>query len=76
MSRQFTPELIANEDNVVMEYLTNGGSKEQSVNGSITPVVFSSTPVPVGKTYLVARIMIYMEDSSNFSSFILFFITV
>ena len=68
MSRQFTTEYLANEDSVIMEYLTNGGSKEQSVDGSITPIVFSSTPVPANKIFLVARIMIYMEDSSNFSS--------
>lgn len=59
---------VANETNVVAEFLTNGWSNNQNVNWSVTPVTFSSTPVPAGKVFVCARVLIYMEDSTAFAS--------
>lgn len=56
------------ENNIFIEFLKHNGSKEQNVDGSTTPVVFSTSVVPVGKELLVSRMMLYMEDSTAFSS--------
>lgn len=60
--------VVADETNVMTEYLTNGGSNAQNVNGSVTPVEFSSTPVPAGKVFLASRVIIYMESSTAMDS--------
>ena len=58
----------ADETNVIAEYLLNGASSNQNVDGSVTPVTFSSTAVPTGKKLILSRAMIYMEDSTAFAS--------
>ena len=62
------PVFVADETNVRAEYLTNGGSEDQTVDGSVTPVTFSSTVVPVGKVFIAQRVIIYMEGATDFSS--------
>lgn len=60
---------VADETNLVVEFLTSDGTTyNQKVDGSTTPVRFSSTPVPVGKIFLCARVILYMEDGTAFSS--------
>lgn len=58
----------ADETNICLGYLENAGSNEQTVDGSVSPVLFSTPVVPSGKTCLITRLLIYMEDSSAFSS--------
>lgn len=60
------PEVF-DETNMVVTHLLNGASRDQNVNGSITPAVFSYTP-PEGKNFICKRIMLYMEDATAFSS--------
>lgn len=62
------PGFIADETNLVSEQLKNGSSIDQNVDGSVTEVVFSSTPVPAGKVFIAARIIFYMESSSAMNS--------
>jgi len=59
---------VADETNVRAEYLVNGTSFNQNVDGSITPIEFSSIVVPEGKVFQVRRSIIYMEDSTSFAS--------
>jgi len=51
----------------ITTYLTNGGSNDLGVNGSAASVPFTYSP-PVGKNFLLARFLIYMEASGNFDS--------
>jgi len=60
--------LVVDETNVFFDFLRNGGSEDQTVDGSSTPVVFSTSVVPAGKTLVISRLLIYMEDSTNFTS--------
>ena len=62
------PVFIANEDNVISEQLMNGGSEAQNIDGSVTPVTFSSTVVPVGKVFIAHRVIFYMEGGTAFDS--------
>lgn len=59
--------VTADETNTVSVFLENGGSEQQTVDGSVTPVEFSYT-VPVGKKLILSRMLIYIEDSTAFSS--------
>ena len=43
--------------------LTNGGSDELNVDGSVTPVDFTSEP-PTNKNMIVYRLLLVMEDNS------------
>lgn len=61
-------QFIADETNTIAEFLTNAWNNNQNVNWSVTPVTFSSTPVPAGKVFVCARVLIYMEDSTAFAS--------
>lgn len=63
-----TDVFVANETNIRSEYLLNGGSEDQNVDGSVTPVTFSTEVVPVGKVFIVARVIIYMEGTGHFDS--------
>lgn len=47
-------------------YLTNGGSNDLTVDGSSAAVEFGYT-VPAGKRLFANRVMIYLEDATNFS---------
>ena len=60
--------LAADEFNTVSEYLTNGGSEDQNVDGSGGDIVFSSSVVPAGKKLLAQRVIIYMEGTTSFDS--------
>ena len=55
------------ETNLVIVDLLNGASKDQNVDGSVTPQEFSYSP-PAGYWFDCKRIMIYMEASTAFSS--------
>ena len=59
---------VADETNIRAEYLTNGGSEDQAIDGSSTPVTFSSAVVPAGKAFLCYRVIIYMEGGGAFDS--------
>lgn len=61
-------EVIADENNIMSEYVKNNGSEDQNVDGSTTPVTFSTTVVPAGKAFLAARVIIYMEGDGSFDS--------
>jgi hypothetical protein len=66
---QGSSPLGLNESNIVTETLkTSGGVENQNVDSSVTPVVFSSTEVPAGKKLVVGRLLMYMEDSTAFTS--------
>ena len=41
------------------------GSKDANVNGVVTPVPFIIAP-PAGETYLIARMLVHIEDNANF----------
>ena len=58
----------ADETNIYLKYLTNAGSKEQNVNGSVTAIDFTTDIIPDGKILLATRLLLYMEDSSAFAS--------
>ena len=60
-------EFIADETSTVAIYLLNGGSEDQAVNGSVTPVRFSYSP-PTGYELICARIVFYMEGTTAFDS--------
>ena len=60
--------VVADETNVISEYLLNTGSPNQAVNGAVTPVEFVGTVVPAGKIFLAARVIIYMESSTAMDS--------
>lgn len=63
------PEFIANEDNLVMEYVTHAThGRSMNQDGSGTPVVFSSTVTPVDKVLILARAILYIETSAASSS--------
>ncbi len=50
-------------------FVTNGGSSNLNVNGSVTPVEFTITP-PVGKTWYIHNISLVLEDNAiNFTKF-------
>lgn len=50
-------------------FLTNGGSSDMAVDGSVTPVEFVTQP-PTGKRWYVHTLDIIIEDNSmNFSKF-------
>lgn len=64
--------ITADETNIVSEQLKHNWSVAQNVDGSVTPVLFSSTPVPAWKIFLAQRILFYMEwqwvfDSNTFA---------
>ena len=62
-------DFIADESNIFFDFLRDsGGNIEQAVDGSVTPVEFSTPIVPAEKRLLIMRLMIYMEDSTAFSS--------
>lgn len=55
-------------DNTVIQYLENGGSRDQTVLGTLgTPITFDYT-VPVGKNLELGRMLLYMEGATNFDS--------
>lgn len=55
-------------DNTIIEYLVNGGSRDQTVLGTLgTPVTFDYT-VPAGKDFELGRMLLYMEGATNFDS--------
>ena len=47
--------------------LSNGATANMSVNGSITPVVFSISP-PVGEVWRIASWSLYIQDSGTFNA--------
>ena len=62
---------VADETNIVSEYLTldgDGATENQNVDGSSTAKTFKSSVVPEGKVFVCSRAMIYMEDSTAFTS--------
>jgi len=59
---------VMNETNTISEQLSSGGSIAQNVDGSVTPVVFSSTIVPVGKIFICSSLIFYMEGLTAFNS--------
>lgn len=55
-----------NEDNIVIQYLLNSGSKNMAVDGT-TPVIFKAAPA-VGKKWEIGRMILYYEDTIGFSA--------
>ena len=58
---------IFDETNVIMAPLLNGASADMTVDGSVTPVVFSYSPPP-GYTFECTGVRFYMEASTAFSA--------
>lgn len=54
-------------ENLVKVDLLNVASNDMAVNGAATPVVFKYT-VPAGKVFFPARVIVYFEGATNFSS--------
>lgn len=49
------------------EYVTNGGDNNMAVDGSITPVLFTTGPAQ-GDVLELARLIFYLESTSDFDS--------
>ncbi|SEH05484.1 hypothetical protein [Candidatus Venteria ishoeyi] len=60
--------IVADESNLVSAFLENAThGNDQCQDGSSTPIEYAYT-APAGKIFLCSRLMIYMEDSTNFTS--------
>jgi len=66
---KITKHRIVATDEIVMDYMQNGSSRDMTVDGSSTPVTFTQTvTVPTGSVFRIARRMMFLEDSTNFTS--------
>lgn len=59
--------LAINPIDYVTLYLRNVGSNDMGVDGSSSAITFSAGP-PAGKNLEIARLILYMEASGNFTS--------